>query len=258
MAYALITGASKGIGRSIAQQLAQQKHDLILVARSADLLATLADSLATAHGVEVHGYVADLSESTAADDLAAWVHSNDFPIGILVNNAGYGMWGLFGKLALEDQQNMLDLNLNSLVRLTHLLLPRLRVQPRAYILNVSSTTAYQAVPGMSVYAASKAFVLAFSRGLAYELRGTTISVTCLSPGATESNFMERAKMQALEKTASKVMMRSDDVARIALKAMFKGQVEVIPGAMNSVSVLLIRLLPKALIERIAWNIYRID
>ncbi len=140
--------------------------------------------------------------------------------------------------------------------LTHLLLPALRQQPHAYILNVASTAAYQAVPTLTVYAASKAFLLSFSRGLRYELRDTTVSVTCLSPGATTTDFADRAGMNAaLQATANKVSMTPAQVAQAGVVALLAGEAEVIPGALNKVSAALTALVPKKLTEKIAAGIY---
>ena len=175
---------------------------------------------------------------------------------MLVNNAGYGLWGRFEELALEQQQNMLRLNMHLPVELTHALLPVLRRQPQAYILNVASTAAYQAVPTLTLYAASKAFLLSFSRGLRYELRETSVSVTCLSPGATTTDFADRAGMNAdLQATANKVSMTPEQVAQAGITALLAGEAELIPGALNKVSAALTSFVPKSLTERIAAGIY---
>jgi uncharacterized protein len=257
MSYALITGASKGIGEAIAYKLAAKGHDLLLVARSGDLLTKLAAALAEKHKITVHVLAIDLSESTAPGAVAAWAESKG-PVNILVNNAGYGLWGKFGTLPLEEQLNMLQLNVISLISLTHLLLPVLKRFERSYVLNVASTTAYQAVPGMSAYAASKAFVLSFSRGLRHELKDTGVSVTVVSPGATDTHFMERAEMQALEETAKKVIMTPEAVAEAAVKGLFVRNAEVIPGAINKINAASVRFAPKSLVEAVAWGIYKKD
>lgn len=261
MAYALITGASKGIGKSLALELAKRKYNLVLTARSAQLLQQLATEIKQQYEVEVKTLALDLAEPAAAAELEGYITAQNIPLTVLVNNAGYGLWGRFTDLKLEDQLNMLHLNVESLIGLSHRLLPHLHKQPRAYVLNVASTAAYQAVPYMSLYAASKSLVVSFSRGLATELNGSGISVTCLSPGATGTNFMERAGMtnnKRLLKASARFEMTADEVAVIAVNALFAGKVEVVPGLVNKVQIYANNFLPKQLVERMAVNIFKAD
>ncbi|TGE09622.1 SDR family NAD(P)-dependent oxidoreductase [Hymenobacter fodinae] len=256
MKTALITGASRGIGRALAAELAHCGYHLLLAARSADQLEQVAAELRQRHGIEVHVYAADLATPGAAAALAAWAQAQTSELAVLVNNAGYGLWGRFEELSLEEQQNMLQLNMLLPMELTHALLPQLRQQPKAYILNVASTAAYQAVPTLTLYAASKAFLLSFSRGLRYELRDTSVSVTCLSPGSTTTDFADRAGMNAqLQETANKVSMTPQQVAQAAVAALLSGVAEIIPGTLNKVSAKLTSFVPKSLTERIAAGIY---
>jgi len=255
MSYALITGASKGIGRAMAFELARRKLNLLLVARSASELQTLSDELRKQHGVQTDILAIDLSQPDAAAQVKKWCLDKGYPVSILINNAGYGLWGRFGQLTLAQQRNLMQLNMQALVDLTYEMLPLLKQHPKAYILNVSSTAAYQAVPTMSVYSASKAFVLVFTRGLRYELRNTSVSVTCLSPGATSTNFIERAGMQAMQAMAAKFEMTPEEVAKIAIDGMFKKKAEIVPGLLNSVTVKATYFLPKWLTEKMAANLY---
>jgi uncharacterized protein len=139
-----------------------------------------------------------------------------------------------------------------------IMLPDLERQKKAYILNVSSTAAYQAVPTLSTYAATKAFVLLFTRGLRHELKGSSVSVTCLSPGATSTGFIDRANLGMLKERAEKFSMKPEEVARIAVKGMFAGKAEVVPGFLNWISVGFVKHLPKPLTEQIAANLYKTD
>jgi short-subunit dehydrogenase len=257
MPTALITGASRGIGRALALGLAQRGYDLLLVARSAPQLEELAQEVRTRHQRQAQVLALDLTKADAAAELATWVaHHTPDGLAVLVNNAGYGLWGRFEQLNLEEQLNMLQLNLNLPVQLTYALLPLLRRSAKGYILNVASTAAYQAVPSLTVYAASKAFLLSFSRGLRYELKGSGISVTCLSPGATTTDFGNRAGMGSeLQAVANKVSMTPAQVAEAGLKALFAGKAEFIPGMLNKVSAGLTSVVPKPIVEKIAAGIY---
>ncbi len=254
--YALVTGASRGIGRAISLLLAQRGYDLLLVARSEDQLLALAQEIAQQHQRQAHVLALDLATAGAAETVAAWATRQTDQLAILVNNAGYGLWGRFEQLSLAEQQNMLQLNMALPVALTHALLPALRQVPKGYVLNVASTAAYQAVPSLALYAASKAFLLSFSRGLRYELKASNVSVACLCPGATTTSFADRAGMGAeLQATANKVSMTAEAVAEAAVTGMLAGEAEIIPGVLNKVSAGLTNVVPKGIVERIAAGIY---
>lgn len=255
--YALITGSSKGIGKAMAKSLARRNYNLILVARSEDQLLDLKAELIESYGVSVETYTTDLSTSGAALNLSSWCLENSFPVSILINNAGYGVWGKFETINLEEQLNMLQLNMNTVVELTHYLLPVLKKQEQSYILNVSSTAAYQALPTFSLYAASKAFILSFSRGLRFELRDSNISVTCISPGPVDTGFADRAGLSMLSEMAAKFNMKPEDVAEIAINAMLSKKSEIIPGFTNKISAFAARLLPKSILESAGASIYRV-
>ena len=256
MKYALITGASRGIGRALALEFARRGYDLLLVARSADQLAALATEVAAQHQRQANILALDLTAPDAAATVATWATAQTPDLTVLVNNAGYGLWGRFEELALAEQQNMLQLNMLLPVALTHALLPVLRRQPQAYVLNVASTAAYQAVPSLTLYAASKAFLLSFSRGLRFELKDSPVSVSCLSPGATITSFADRAGMgEELQKVAAKISMSAEAVAAAAVAGLLNGEAEIVPGFVNKVGVGLTSLVPKGLTEKIAAGIY---
>jgi short-subunit dehydrogenase len=254
--YALITGASKGIGKSIAWLLAQKGYNLLLVARSEDDLKTLSVAIKSAHHVDVHYHLADLSNTGAAAQIVAWYTSLALPLSVLVNNAGYGQWGNFDELPLPDQMEMMRVNVDVVVELSHYFIPFLKLQQQAYILNVSSTAAYQAVPTLAIYAASKAFILSFSRALRYELKNTSVSVSCLCPGPTDTGFAHRAGMDALADLAAKFNMTSDDVAAAGLAGMFANKAEIVPGFLNKLSATAARHSPKRFIERVTAGLYQ--
>lgn len=255
--YALITGASKGIGKSIAYEMARQGYPLLLVARSSEELKALSDGLQEKYNINAAILSIDLSIDGASLKVAEWIKVNNYPVGFLINNAGYGVWGDFSRSSLNDQLGMMQLNMNVVVELSHLLVPILSQEKQAYILNICSTAAYQAVPTLAVYSATKAFVLSFTRALRFELSQTPISVTCFSPGPVATSFASRAGLDALGKMAEKFNMQPDEVAKMAIKAMFSKKSEVIPGFINIISVYANRILPKAFIEKTAAGIYKI-
>jgi short-subunit dehydrogenase len=254
--YALVTGASKGIGRSIALLLAKKGHPVLLVARNEDDLKALALEITATYKVQAHWLALDLSSPEASEKVKQWCADHSYSISILINNAGYGLWGNFENADIDEQLNMISLNISTLVKLTHAFIPVLKQQPQGYILNIASTAAYQAVPTLAVYSATKAFVLSFSRALRYELKGTTVAVSCLSPGPTDTGFAHRAGLDALADLAEKFNMQSDEVAAIGLKGMFAKKAEIVPGFLNKVSAAAGRHLNKALIEKITGDLYK--
>jgi uncharacterized protein len=256
MEYALITGASKGIGKAIAEELARRGFNLVLVARSGDLLKQVTGEITSRYRVKADWLALDLSATDAPQRVLAWCKDRSYTIQVLVNNAGYGLSGPFEKYGLDEHLNMMQLNMNAVVSLTRLFLPELRGQRRAYILNIASSAAYQAVPGLSVYAATKSFILAFSRGLHQELYKSPVSVTCISPGATDTDFPNRAQLgEKGLKAAQKLNMTPAAVASTAVKAMLAGKTEVITGLVNKLGAAMAWLLPKTLVERTAMKIY---
>jgi len=255
--YALVTGASKGIGKEIAVQLAQKGYNLLLSARSEEELVQLATEIREKHKVEASCFVVDLSKPDAAKELADWASGQTDHLSVLVNNAGFGIWGSFDKLELNSQLEMIQLNVNAVLELTHHLLPGLKAQKQSYILNVASTAAYQAMPTMALYAASKSFILSYSRAISYELKDSNVSVSCLSPGPTATGFGSRAGLDAFAELADKFNMPASLVAQIGLKGMFNKKTEIIAGFLNKVSAFGATLLPKAIVERISANLYRL-
>jgi short-subunit dehydrogenase len=257
MSIALITGASKGIGKAIAIELAKKKYNLLLIARDEELLKTTCEFIEKEYAVIAQYIAIDLSDSSAVQKIYDHVIEQNLDIEILVNNAGYGLSGYFDKYPLNEIINMMNLNMQTVVQLTHQFLPLLKERKQAYILNVASSAAYQAVPCLSVYAASKSFVLSFSRGLHQELRSSNVSVTCISPGPTNTAFVERANLgkKGLE-AAEKVNMQPQEVAIIAVNALFRKKQEVITGTLNKLGAFMSWLLPKKWIERITMKLYQ--
>jgi len=256
MPYAIVTGASKGIGKAFAENLAGRKFNLVLVARSEELLNQLSTKLQQENGVTVYSLVLDLSKRESPKRIFEFITEKKLDVEVLINNVGYSLWGNFHELGLEEQNEMITANIFTTVNLSHLLIPLLLKNKKSYILNVCSTAAYQSVPTMTIYSASKAFILSFTRGLRWELRNTSISVSCLSPGSANTDFIERAKMEHMRKAAEKVNWEPADVAEAGLSGMFKGKAEIIPGFINQLNALAPRLAPKTLVENIAGNLYK--
>ncbi len=256
MSYALITGASGGIGLCLARELAKRKIDLLLIARSGDKLMTICNELKKEFNIKAEYLSVDLSEMNATELVMKWLQEKSYSVNILINNAGYGIWGTVESTSSDQLNNMMQLNMNVVVNLSRSLIPELKKHTKSYILNVASTAAYQAVPTLATYAASKAFVVLFTRGMRMELKETSVSVTCLSPGATSTNFIDRAGMDSMKEKAEKFSMKPEDVAKIAIDGMFKGKSEILPGFVNWISVQLTYLMPKSIPETIAKGLYK--
>ena len=259
MPYALITGASKGIGKAIAEELAAMQTDLILVARSGSLLKEIASDLSNRYGIKADHLAIDLSDPTASSQINDWLKQKGYAVNILVNNAGYGLSGPFETYSAKENRDMMQVNMTVPVELSSLLIPELKKHPKSYILNIASAAAYQAVPGLMVYAATKSFLLSFSRGLAFELKKTNISVSVVSPGGTDTDFANRAKVGSKAvKAGEKLNMTPEAVAKLAVKAMFAGKTESITGFINQLGSFFVWLLPKKLVESSAAGIYKKD
>ncbi len=255
--YALITGASKGIGKAIAEELASRKVNLLLVARSEALLKELADGLSEKNNIQVHWLALDLADTAAPLAIFDWIQQNNYTVNILVNNAGYGLSGYFDTYSQKEYADMLRVNIQVPMELTALLLPHLKEQAQSYILNIVSSAAYQAVPGLSAYSASKAFMLSFSRGLRYELRRTGVSVTAVSPGATDTGFADRARIvnEKAVKAAERFNMTPKAVAILAVNAMYARKAETVTGFVNKLAAFFVWLLPKSVSEKAAAGLY---
>ena len=253
--YALITGASQGIGAAIALELARKGFGVLVTARSEDALRNVCAQAAAVNGGHAHALPVDLFAADGVDRIIQHINENKLPLSCLVNNAGQGLWGMFEELTLEEQHKMMHLNMTVPVALTHRLLPLLHKAPNAYILNIASMVAHHALGSMAIYSGSKAFVLRWSRSIRIELKWTTIRVTCCSPGSVNTGFTERARMQAMDDLAKKFGTGPEPVAQAAVSAMLRGKAEVIPGLMNVVASKLQALLPTGLNESIASGIY---
>lgn len=260
MEFALITGASKGIGRAIATELASRKVNLLLVARSESLLAEISAELKAKYAVEATYFAVDLALPGAAEEIYRHINEMGYTVTTLVNNAGYGLSGPFERYSADEHTAMMRVNMEAPVALTSLLLPMLKAGSRSHILNIASAAAYQAVPGLSAYAGSKAFMLVFSRGLRYELRKSGVSVTVVSPGATDTDFANRAQVTGAKavKAAERFNMAPEVVAKQAVEAMYAKKAEVITGFINKLGAFFVWLLPKTVAEKTGAGLYEIE
>jgi short-subunit dehydrogenase len=246
---ALITGASLGIGKELAKIFAADGRDVVLVARSEDKLQNLARELEDAHGITAHVMPTDLTDPSAPEDVFARLQSNGIELDYLVNNAGFGAVGAFAELSLQQQMNMVQVNVDALVALTHLALQGMLARRKGRILNIASTAAFQPGPDMTIYYATKAFVLSFSEGVAEEVKGQGVTVTAHCPGATLTNFGSTAGNDTaiLFKIGA---APADKVARHAYRSMMKGKVVAIDGLMNWLAAFSVRFSPRALVRRV--------
>ncbi len=228
---ALITGASSGLGLEYAKLFAADQHDVVLVARSEDKLRALATELETAHKIKAHVVPADLSRPEAPQELFDTLERDGRQVDVLVNNAGLGNVGAFQSTELAREMEMVNVNVAALTALSHLFLKGMVARGAGKILNIASTAAFQAGPGMSVYFATKAYVVSFSEGLSHELRGTGVTVTAHCPGATHTGFAQEAGAESTLLFKASVAS-ADATAAHGYYAMNAGRVVSIHGLFN--------------------------
>jgi short-subunit dehydrogenase len=243
---ALITGASSGIGKALAENFAQDGYNLVLAARGVAKMQALADDLQKRYKISAAVIGADLETNDGASKLHADIKARNITISALANNAGYGTFGEFKDSSLAPELAMMQLNMNTVVVLTKLFLPDL-IATKGKILNTASTAAFQPGPYMAVYYATKAFVLSFSEAIAAELDGTGVTVTALCPGPTASGFQDKADMGASALVKGKKLPSSDEVAAQGYKAMQRGQRVFVPGFMNWVMAQGVRFTPRNMV-----------
>jgi uncharacterized protein len=250
----LITGASGGIGRELAEIFAQRGHNLVLVARSEEKLDSMAVQFAVKYNIETKVIAQDLIKPEAPDRLFEQLKSEGIQVDALVNNAGFGHFGLFKETALQRELDMIQLNITALTYICKLFLQQLTPGRPAKIMNVSSIAAFPPGPLMAVYYASKAYVQSFTEALAVELKPDNVTVTALCPGPTETDFQAQANLH--DSNLFKVQMVADakSVAIAGYEGMMNGEVVVIPGIQNKISALSMKLLPRSIVRNLVKKI----
>jgi short-subunit dehydrogenase len=252
-ATALVTGASSGIGREIARMLAAEGTDLVVVARDRARLDALVTELGAAHGVAVEVLVADLTDPTAQGDVEARLADGERPVDLLVNNAGFGIYGPFVEADLDGEVREISVNVTAVVRLTHAALAAMVPRRRGAVMNVSSMAGLQATPGNATYGASKAFVASFGEAVSGELAGTGVTLTTVLPGYTRTEFQERAGI-AGRAIPGPAWMSAETVAAEALAATRAGKPWVVPGLKNKVVAAAAGPVPRSVMRRVAARI----
>jgi uncharacterized protein len=241
---ALITGASSGIGRAFAHLFARDGYTVVLTARHTSTLEALQSELAATYRATAHCISADLGVDGGAALLHAQLLHDRLNVDVLVNNAGFGMQGMFVELPLDRQLQMMTLNMTTLVQLTRLLTPPMVQRRHGGVINVASTAGFQPGPFMAVYFATKAFVVSFSEAIADELKDTGVVVSCLAPGPTSTGFAAEAGVSNARLFQGE-LMTAGEVARIGYEGWQHGQSLVIAGARNRFGYLLSKILPRS-------------
>lgn len=248
---ALITGGSGGIGLELARQFAAHGHDLVLTARNRDTLEAVAGTIEGKHGVKVTVIADDLTDPDAPQRLFDAVAAENIDIHFLVNNAGFGLGGEFVDTDVRRELEMVQVNIVALIQLAKMYLPAMIKRRSGHILNLASTAAFQPGPLMSVYYASKAFVLSFSEALDEELRNSGVSVTCLCPGATATNFAETAGVGNSKLFTAIGGTTAEQVAEYGYEAMIRGERVAVVGTRNKIMVQAERFAPRKLVTMLS-------
>ena len=242
----LITGASSGIGAAFARKLAARGRNVLLVARSEDKLIALCNELGRLTSIRAQYLAIDLQQPDAGAQLLEETQKRELEIDMLINNAGFGSMGDFGKLDLNRELEMIELNVRALVDLTHRFIGPMRDRKRGTIINVASTAAFQPVPYMATYAATKAFVLSFSEALWEENRLHGVHVMALCPGVTETNFFQAS---AIDRPPMRTIQTAEEVVETALRALDRKKNLVVSGWTNWFTVEAQRFVPRSLVTK---------
>jgi len=244
---ALVTGASKGIGRAYAKKLAQKGYNLVLIARSKDKLQEVKKECKTLTN-EVIALAVDLTTPHIAQDVFKTLARKKIVVDVLINNAGFGDYGSFSKSKISKQSEMIQLNITCLTEMSYAFLAQASTSKQTHLVNIGSVLSFIPSPFMSVYGATKAFVLSFSEALAAELKGTKTAVTCICPGKTQSEFAKGANMPVFTDAPS-----AAELVEFAYEAMVEKEVVAVHGGDNRSVLLLPRLLPRSSVRNMMFK-----
>lgn len=245
---ALITGASAGLGIEFARQLSAKGHRLVLVARRKDRLEELAAKLGNARAAAI-----DLARPDSTERLVADLAASGESVDLLVNNAGFGLWGKFAAQDAKRLREMIDLNIGALTDLTRAIVPQMIERGSGAILNVASTAAFQPGPGMAVYYATKSYVLSFTEALHEELKPHSVRVSCLCPGPTRTEFGEVAGFGE-HNILTKISMDAAEVVRLGIAALERNKAVEVTGALNKIGAAGTRFVPRGVVRKISGSI----
>lgn len=251
--YALITGATSGIGLSIATIHASRKGNLIIIGQNSRKLSEVKKELETRFKIHVVAFSVDLTKPESVKKIVSRVKEQNLKVKYVINNAGFGLYGMFRDTDIDRELKMIDLNVKVLTELSKAFLPEMIEEGKGYILNVGSVASFIPGPLMSVYYATKNYVLAFSEAINNELKGTGVSVTALCPGPTETNFTKTARGKKTH-MLTKNLMSAEEVAVIGYEGMLKKKSVVIPGFKNKLLAFLPRILPRNNVVSIVRNV----
>ncbi|OUL18461.1 SDR family oxidoreductase [Nostoc sp. 106C] len=254
---ALITGASSGIGYQLAYIFARNRYNLVLVDKKEEKLNEMADEFPQKFDIFVKIFAKDLSIPTSPEEIFRDLQKASIKVDVLVNNAGFGTYGVFAETDLTTELNMLQVNIVSLTHLTKLFLKDMVEQGYGKILNVASVAAFQPGPLMAVYFATKAYVLSFSEAIANELEGTGITVTALCPGPTATEFQQAAAMKDSKISSVSRMMDTETVAKIGYRSLMANKTVVVPGLRNKILAESVRFTPRSLVTKVVKSMHEI-
>lgn len=249
--YALVTGATSGIGLEIALNFARDGINLILVARTENKLIEIKEKIESEYGIEVLILAKDLTREEAPDEIYEEVEKRGIRVDFLINNAGFGSFGRLKDTDYETEKDLVKLNVLSLLQMNKLFVPLMAARHYGYVMNVASLAAFMPGPVMANYYASKAYVLSLSEAMHEELKQDGIKVTALCPGPVRTNFQERAQLQKTD-TAKSFIMEAKKVADVGYLALFRGKAVVVPGTFEKMVPVITKLMPRCLVRKVSF------
>ena len=249
--YALVTGATSGIGLEIALNFARDGINLILVARTENKLIEIREKIKSEYGIEVLILAKDLTREEAPDEIYEEVEKRGIRVDFLINNAGFGSFGRLKDTDYETEKDLVKLNVLSLLQMNKLFVPLMAARHYGYVMNVASLAAFMPGPVMANYYASKAYVLSLSEAMHEELKQDGIKVTALCPGPVRTNFQERAQLQKTD-TAKSFIMEAKKVADVGYLALFRGKAIVVPGTFEKIVPVITKLLPRCFVRKVSF------